>query len=698
MKRTLYVSMVLVLFSIFTVWAQAFAAKSLLDDFSGANIDSQKWEYREFVREVVGGELVSKIGNNTFTEDARNFTSFKNPSSITTIECDITIVDTVLDTGTGPRSFARIDGRFYNANALNPTTHKGDIFSELFIGDRGSGLEAWWEIWECTDDEGNSWVNSGTDTLNVVPGLTTDTPYTAKLEYDGSNGFTFTVEGVSSGLVAGPTWKGDEFFAYKGLSIGAYTDGGSGTGYASALLDNVFTNNLAYDDFSSTPTLDQTKWQNLEFVREISGGKLRLNVEAKEADKKSQAYLIDKNTAYLEAKMLVESGSEVSPGASGRARIFWCCYNDSRGPGSGQDYNGQEGDVIAYTAIRLDDGPNLTAISPILRCNDADCSTTTSLDYHYFATTVSFDQEYTFSNEFTGTSLIFTCDGETYTYDITTPIYPPSTGQERRLESWVFAGPGQSGYIKANFDDVYTGYTAQPTYDATGTWDVTDTDAWDSCDPTVQPEISTITITQNGSDVTFVSEDGITFTGTVSGTYNNLYGEVIEPGGTAKIYLAFTLSSSTSGSGSYNGTWTDGVDWCELGGFFTFTKQAAPPAGGGGGGGGGCFIATAAYGSSMESHVKTLRDFRDRFLLTNTVGRTFVDLYYTCSPSVADFIARHETLRAAVRLSLLPVVGMSWMTLNIGLSFTLLLIGLLICFMGAGATIALRRTRLRRQV
>jgi len=80
------------------------------------------------------------------------------------------------------------------------------------------------------------------------------------------------------------------------------------------------------------------------------------------------------------------------------------------------------------------------------------------------------------------------------------------------------------------------------------------------------------------------------------------------------------------------------------------------------------------------------------------VGRTFVDLYYTCSPSVADFIARHETLRAAVRLSLLPVVGMSWMTLNIGLSFTLLLIGLLICFMGAGATIALRRTRLRRQV
>jgi hypothetical protein len=100
----------------------------------------------------------------------------------------------------------------------------------------------------------------------------------------------------------------------------------------------------------------------------------------------------------------------------------------------------------------------------------------------------------------------------------------------------------------------------------------------------------------------------------------------------------------------------------------------------------------------MEPHAVILRDFRDRFLLTNTVGRAFVDLYYTYSPPVADFIARHETLQSAVRLSLLPVVGVSWMSLQIGAWIMLALIGFLICFIGAGATIALRRIRLRSKV
>lgn len=86
--------------------------------------------------------------------------------------------------------------------------------------------------------------------------------------------------------------------------------------------------------------------------------------------------------------------------------------------------------------------------------------------------------------------------------------------------------------------------------------------------------------------------------------------------------------------------------------------------GGGGGGGGGCFIATAAYGSSEEAHVRILRQFRDKKLLTNVLGREFVKLYYRYSPPVARYIAGRDVLRFLIRWSLKPAVLMARMSLT----------------------------------
>jgi hypothetical protein len=76
-------------------------------------------------------------------------------------------------------------------------------------------------------------------------------------------------------------------------------------------------------------------------------------------------------------------------------------------------------------------------------------------------------------------------------------------------------------------------------------------------------------------------------------------------------------------------------------------------------GGGGCFIATAAYGSSIAHEVFILREFRDHYLLTHPLGHALVSLYYTISPPIADFLSRHRNLRGMFRIALYPAVGFS---------------------------------------
>lgn len=119
----------------------------------------------------------------------------------------------------------------------------------------------------------------------------------------------------------------------------------------------------------------------------------------------------------------------------------------------------------------------------------------------------------------------------------------------------------------------------------------------------------------------------------------------------------------------------------------------AVDSGGGGGGGGGCFIATAAYGSLLEPHVKLLCKFRDRYLLTNTPGKIFVKYYYKYSPPAASFIGKRAVLRAVVCVLLLPLVGFSWVILKIGAGHTMSLILLI----GLGSFYLLKRIKNHRQ-
>lgn len=70
----------------------------------------------------------------------------------------------------------------------------------------------------------------------------------------------------------------------------------------------------------------------------------------------------------------------------------------------------------------------------------------------------------------------------------------------------------------------------------------------------------------------------------------------------------------------------------------------------------GCFVATAAFGTPLAKEVKLLRWWRDNRLLKSRLGRFFVHLYYLVSPPVAEFVAKHNLLRAIIRFFLRPII------------------------------------------
>ncbi len=105
-----------------------------------------------------------------------------------------------------------------------------------------------------------------------------------------------------------------------------------------------------------------------------------------------------------------------------------------------------------------------------------------------------------------------------------------------------------------------------------------------------------------------------------------------------------------------------------------------------------CFIATAAYGTPMAGEIQILRDFRDKYLSTNPPGRLFVSIYYKLSPPVARFIADHDSLRAAIRFGLTPVLWLASAALKTMLLQKLAILALVLAATLIAA-VSLRRIR-----
>ena len=107
--------------------------------------------------------------------------------------------------------------------------------------------------------------------------------------------------------------------------------------------------------------------------------------------------------------------------------------------------------------------------------------------------------------------------------------------------------------------------------------------------------------------------------------------------------------------------------------------------------GGGCLIATATYGTELAPQVQQLRELRDNSLLQTESGtsfmNTFNDIYYTFSPTIADWERENPAFKEVVKLAITPMItSLSLMenanseseVLSIGISLIALNLGMYI--------------------
>jgi len=221
------------------------ALSQVYDDFSGDQIDSTRWTYREFVRTVdknTGKVQLAQVNVDpsmitTYPNTNDNNLSLPNPNSINSIQADV-----VLESSTTNNGFARAElfGSWYNDGTVGAGMI-GDIITGVSLRNEVGVVRAICWYARCT--------NAECSTVDTVTGWDFTTPinlgmaYTLYMGYDSiANQFRFRVGPEEITYDAPLTPAGFPKMPHKRLRTRVQIDDATSLAAVSATFDNVYLN------------------------------------------------------------------------------------------------------------------------------------------------------------------------------------------------------------------------------------------------------------------------------------------------------------------------------------------------------------------------------------------------------------------------------------------------------------------------
>ena len=261
-------------FFLANLWICADAAGSDIpyDDFTSPRLDSAKWRYLEFVREIQNGKFVSGVRSLGLNQSA----SIKAPGAPFSIEAQVVLKEA---SGDGVRqSAARIGLHAFNDGSAGPTgDDTGEIWAQVGIGIFDGVLGSRWTVQRWIAQDG-TWETIGTGDLGDIR---KDVSYVLSLTTNRDTGtVVFSIDDAEAEFSLGRKAQAPEH-AYFSVGCSNQIEQPDRIASVRAEFDAVKVNGFLYDDFS-TARLCRTKWYYGEYLTDViepRNGKCRFKTE-----------------------------------------------------------------------------------------------------------------------------------------------------------------------------------------------------------------------------------------------------------------------------------------------------------------------------------------------------------------------------------------------------------------------------------